>query len=58
MEHVLAQVVLDGRVHVVLAVDADQLVALGVVHDEFVVAAAALGAVGLDAADHPARGRP
>ena len=48
----LPVVVLNGRIHVVLGVDANQFVALGIVHDHFVIAAATGGAVRLEAAHH------
>src|SRR5262249_25305527 len=49
---VVGAIVFDRRGHVVLAVNRDQLGALGVVERNLVVAAAAFGGVGLHAADH------
>jgi len=51
IEYMLAQVVLEGAVLAVLTMPTDELLAFSVVHDVFIVAAPALGALGFEPAD-------
>src|ERR1051326_3309109 len=53
-----ALIMLDSLLPVILAVDVDQLVALGIVHRDFVVSTAALRAVGFVTGDHGSGRQP